>query len=443
MERIKVGLFGFGTVGTGVVRVLRENRDQIRTRLGVELELARIVDVDLNRHRGVEVERGVLSNDPKAILGDPQISIVVELIGGEEEALEIILQAVKAGKHVVTANKALLASRGNEIFKAAQENGVDVAFEGSVCGGIPVIRALKEGLAANQITQIQGIVNGTSNFILTEMTDRGDDFNSVLAKAQRMGYAEADPTLDVEGIDAAHKLSILLALAYGTPIRFEEIYVEGITRVEPLDIQFAKELGYKIKLLAITKNHGDEVEARVHPTMIPLGSPLSTVDGVFNALFIEGNAVGPTFFYGMGAGMMPTASAVVGDLMELARNLLKGISQRLPCLSAPWPELRDIPIRPMGEVRTNYYLRFTALDKPGVLSAISGILGKEDISILSVVQKGRRGDGGGGVPVVMMTHEAKEEAVRRALKEIDSLPVTVAPTQVIRVEDESIKDANL
>ncbi len=442
MDEICVGLIGFGTVGTGVVRLLKENRDIIKARLGADLILRRIADLDLERDRGIPIEPGLLVRDASAILEDPEISIVIELMGGEEPARTFILRALERGKHVVTANKALLASRGNEIFDAAQRKGVDVAFEGSVAGGIPIIRCLKEGLAANRILRIQGIVNGTSNYILTEMTERGEDFNVVLAEAQRMGYAEADPTLDVEGIDAAHKLSILVALAYGAPIQLDGIYVEGISRIEPLDISFALELGYKIKLLALSKNEGEEMEARVHPTMVPMGSPMSTVDGVYNALHIEGDAVGSTFYYGMGAGMMPTASAVVSDLMELARNILKGVSQRVPSLSHQWEGLRPPRLKPMEEVVTNYYLRFSALDRPGVLAAISGVLAKHGISILSVVQKGRR-VAGGEVPIVMMTHEAKECGIKNALQEIEALPVTVGRTQLIRVEDERLRDRNL
>lgn len=442
MERIYVGLIGFGTVGTGVVKTLQQNQEVIRDRLGAELHLKRIADIDMERDREVTVDRSILTRDAGEVLGDPEISIIVELIGGDEPARSFILRAIESGKHVVTANKALLASRGNEIFAAAHEHGVDIAFEGSVCGGIPIIRALKEGLAANRIQEIQGILNGTSNFILTEMTEKGEEFQAVLARAQEIGYAEADPTLDVEGIDAAHKLSILTALAYGTRIRFEDIHVEGISHIEPLDIAFAGEFGYKIKLLALCKSDGQQLEARVHPTMVPLVSPMSTVDGVFNALQIEGDAVGPTFFYGMGAGMMPTASAVVGDLMELGRNVLKGISQRVHPLSYTWEGLKDLRIKPMAEIVTNYYMRLTAVDRPGVLSAVSGVLGENGISILSVVQKGRRG-AGEGVPVVMMTHEAREAGIQEALKEIDALPVTLGRTQLIRTEDESIKDANL
>jgi homoserine dehydrogenase len=439
MKPLNVGLIGFGTVGTGVVRVLQENRDLIRRRLGQELVLRRIVDQDLERGRGVKIPKEILSRDPFDIIGDPEISIVVELIGGEEPARSLILEAIRAGKHVVTANKALLASHGNEIFAVAHEKGVDVAFEGAVCGGIPVIRAIKEGLAANRIKAIRGIVNGTSNYVLSEMTRGGQDFQTALSQAQALGYAEADPTLDVEGIDAAHKLAILSAMAFGTRIHLGEIYVEGISHIQPVDIAFGLELGYKIKLLALSKCDNGEVEARVHPAMVPVGSPISTVDGVYNALHIEGDAVGSTFFYGLGAGMMPTASAVVGDIMELARNQLKGISQRVPSLAFPWEGLRELRIRPMEETLTNYYLRFTAVDRPGVLSAISGVLARHDISILSVVQKGRREEP--GVPIVMMTHEAREGGVRRAIEEIEALPVTVGRTQLIRIEDESLKDA--
>ncbi len=438
MKRICIGLIGFGTVGTGVVRTLQENAPVIERRLGQKLFLKRIVDLDLERDRGVKLQDVILSKDPLDVIGDPEISIVVELIGGEEPARSIILEAMDNGKHVVTANKALLASRGNEIFEKASKKGVEICFEGSVCGGIPVIRAIKEGLAANRILSMKGIVNGTSNFILTEMTKGGRDFRDALAQAQLLGYAEADPTLDVEGIDAAHKLAILIALAYGTKIHFEEIFVEGISHIERSDIEFGMELGYKIKLLAMSRWHDGCIEARVHPALVPVGSPMSTVDGVYNALEIVGDAVGSTFFYGFGAGMMPTASAVVGDIMDLARDLSKGISGRVPPLGHPWGSLEDLPIKPMDEVVTNYYLRFTAVDKPGVLSAISGVLAKHDISILSVVQKGRRGEP--GVPIVMMTHEAREGAVRKALREIETLPVVVGKTQLLRIEDESLRE---
>jgi homoserine dehydrogenase len=440
MKRICIGLIGFGTVGTGVVRTLQENGHVIERRLGQKLFLKRIVDLDLERDRGVRLQDVILSRDPLDVIADPEISIVVELIGGEEPARSIILEAMDNGKHVVTANKALLASRGNEIFEKASKKGVEICFEGSVCGGIPVIRAIKEGLAANRILSMKGIVNGTSNFILTEMTKGGRDFRDALAQAQLLGYAEADPTLDVEGIDAAHKLAILIALAYGTKIHFGEIFVEGISHIERTDIEFGMELGYKIKLLAMSRWHDGCIEARVHPALVPVGSPMSTVDGVYNALEIVGDAVGPTFFYGFGAGMMPTASAVVGDIMDLARDLSKGISGRVPPLGHPWESLEDLPIKPMEDVVTNYYLRFTAVDKPGVLSAISGVLAKHDISILSVVQKGRRGEP--GVPIVMMTHEAREGSVRKALREIETLPVVVGKTQLLRIEDESLRESS-
>ena len=442
MKQIHIGLIGFGTVGAGVVKVLKNNKDVIETRLGTGITLKKIVDLDIETDRGVEVDRSILSTDVNDVLADPEIDIVLELIGGEEPAMSFIVRALESGKHVVTANKALLAKRGNEIFEIAHKSGTDIAYEAAVCGGIPIIRSLKEGLAANNITSIQGIVNGTSNYILTEMTQRGEDFQAVLARAQQMGYAEADPTFDVEGIDAAHKISLLTALAYGTRIRFDDIYVEGISEIEPMDIAFARELGYVIKLLALSKNGGDSLEVRVHPAMAPIGSPMSTVDGVFNALSVEGDAVGTTFYYGMGAGMMPTASAVVGDVMELSRGLVKGVTQRVPSLSHQWDNLSDLRIRPMEEIRTNYYLRFEVHDRPGVLSTISGVLAEYEISLLSVVQKGRR-VAGGGVPVVMMTHEAREEGVQKALAKIDALPVTVAKTRRIRVEDEMIRDKNL
>jgi len=442
MDVIHVGLIGFGTVGTGVVRILEKNGDLIQKRLGARLNLKRIADIDIVRDRGIPVDKKKLTQNPFEVIEDPEIAIVVELIGGYEPAMTYILKAIESGKHVVTANKALLASHGNDILQMAIETGVDVAFEGSVGGGIPILRALREGLVSNRINLIYGIMNGTSNYILTEMTERGMPFEKVLVRAQELGYAEADPTLDVEGIDTAHKLSILISMAYGIPINLKGIYTEGITRITPLDIEFARELGYKIKLLALSTFDGNCIEARVHPAMIPLDSPMANVDGVFNAFYIEGDAIGPCLFYGLGAGMMPTGSAVVADLVELSRNVIHRVRCRVPSLSYQPEEMAPIAIKSMEDVFTNYYLRFSAMDMPGVLSKISGILAKFGISILSVVQKGRQREGG-AVPVVMVTHEAQERGVRMALAEIDDLPIMAGKTQLIRIEDRAIKDANL
>jgi len=435
MKEIKVGLIGFGTVGSGVAKILQKNSRLVEKRMGAKIVLRRIADVDLETDRGVKLKPGILTRRAEDVIGDPEIDIVMELIGGIEPAKTFILKAIRNRKHIVTANKALLALHGDEIFREAHRFGVDVNFEASVGGGIPLIRSIKEGLVANRIQSIFGILNGTSNYILSKMTDEGRNFKEVLREAQEEGYAEADPTYDVEGIDAAHKLTILIRLAFGTPMQFKEIFIGGISKITPLDIQFSREFGYRIKLLAIAKLDQGKIEARVHPTMIPEGHLLSTVDGVFNAIYIKGDAVGPTLFYGQGAGQMPTGSAVVGDLVELGRNVLvQAAGRRVPLLSFQESAIEKIPLKKMDEVVMPFYMRFSALDRPRVLSKISGILGKNDISIAAVIQKGRQVNG--AVPIVMMTHEAKEENVHRALKEIDRLGVILGKTIFIRVENE-------
>jgi homoserine dehydrogenase len=435
MREIKVGMIGFGTVGSGVVKILQRNSKLIEKRMGAKIVLKRIADIELEKDRGVKLKPGVLTRNAEEVIKDPEIDIVMELMGGIEPARSYILKAIRNKKHIVTANKALLALHGDEIFKDAYRFGVDVNFEASVGGGIPLIRSIKEGLVANRIQSIFGILNGTSNYILSKMTNEGRGFKEVLKDAQEKGYAEADPTYDVEGIDAAHKLAILIRLAFGTPVRFKEIFIGGISEITPLDIQFSREFGYRIKLLAIAKIDQGKIEARVHPTMIPQGHLLSTVEGVFNAIYIKGDAVGPTLFYGQGAGQMPTGSAVVSDLVELGRNLLvRANGHRVPSLSYQEFAIEKTPLKKIEEVVMPYYMRFSALDRPGVLSKISGILGKYDISIVSVIQKGRRIKG--AVPIVMMTHEAKEKNVHRALKEIDRLGVILGKTMYIRVENE-------
>jgi homoserine dehydrogenase len=434
MREIKVGLIGFGTVGSGVVKILQKNSKLIEKRMGAKLNLRRIADIDLETDRGVRVKPGVLTPRTEEVIQDPEIDIVMELIGGIEPAKTYILKAIQNKKHIVTANKALLALHGDEIFKEAYRSGVDVNFEASVGGGIPLIRSIKEGLVANQIQSIFGILNGTSNYILSKMTDEGRNFEEVLKEAQEKGYAEADPTYDIEGIDAAHKLAILIRLAFGTPLQFKEIFISGISEIMPLDIQFSREFGYRIKLLAIAKMDKGKMEARVHPTMIPEDHLLSTVEGVFNAIYIQGDAVGPALFYGQGAGQMPTGSAVVGDLVELGRNILiRASGRRVPLLSFQESAVGEIPLKKMDEVIMPFYMRFSALDRPRVLSKISGILGKNEISIAAVIQKGRQING--AVPIVMMTHEAKEKNVHRALKEIDRLGVILGKTMFIRVEN--------
>ena len=432
MNRTRVGLIGWGTIGCGTAAILLEQQDLIRRKLGWELELTRIADLDIETPRPVAVPRELLTTDASEIINDPGVDIVVELIGGYEPARTMTLEALAAGKHVVTANKALLATHGREIFEAASLAKKEVLFEAAVGGGIPIIRSLKEGLAASNINHFFGILNGTSNYILTKMTLEGLDFATALAEAQAKGFAEADPTFDVEGIDAAHKLVILTAMAYGLMIELDDIHVEGISRVDPLDIAFADEFGYMIKLLAISSRDGDRVEARLHPAMLPKGHLLTEVHGPFNAIQINGDAVGDILLYGAGAGMMPTAGAVVGDIMELARIDRIGGASRVPSLG--WRTPSDgLHLKPMDDVTTTYYFRFSAKDRPGVLSRISGVLGAHGISISAVIQKGREVQG--SVPIVMMTHEAGESAVRRALKELDTLDVLVDRTVLIRVED--------
>jgi homoserine dehydrogenase len=430
--RIGVGLVGFGTVGTGVAKILLGNRALIQRRVGVPVELVRVADLDITRDRGVSLPPGMLTTDVGQILDDPSIDIVLELIGGYDAAKRVILDAMARGKQVVTANKALLAVHGEEIFEAAARRRVDLGFEASVGGGIPVIRALTEGLAANTILSIYGIINGTSNYILSRMTSEGQGFKEVLAEAQRAGYAEGDPTFDVAGVDSAHKLSIMVSLAYGTPVNFKEVYTEGITRLTPLDITYAKEFGYTIKLLGIAKFSDGEVEARVHPTMIPSTSPVAHVEGIYNAIQLAGDAVGDIVLYGQGAGSMPTGSAVVSDVIAIARNLLRGATGRVPPASFQQDQRRPLRIRRMEEIVSLYYLRFMVLDRPGVLSQISGVLGRHGISISSVLQQGRKE--GQTVPVVIMTHTSTERDVQASLREIDRMPFISEPTTLIRVE---------
>lgn len=430
--RIGVGIIGFGTVGTGAAKVLLDNAALIRRRVGVPIEVVRIADLDITRDRGIAVPPGVLTTDVKQVLQDPAVDVVVELIGGYDTAKRVILEAMAAGKHVVTANKALLALHGEEIFEAAARKGVDLGFEASVGGGIPVIRALTEGLAGNQIESIYGIINGTSNYILSRMTHEGHDFASVLQDAQQAGYAEADPTFDVAGVDSAHKLAILVSLAYGTPVNFKEIYTEGITHLTPIDIAYAKEFGFTIKLLGIAKLVDGEVEARVHPTMLPATSPIAQVDGVYNAIQLVGDAVGDVVLYGRGAGSLPTGSAVVSDVIAIGRNVLRGAAGRVPVASFLQDQRRPIRMRPMEEITSLYYLRFMVVDRPGVLAQIAGELGRHGISISSMLQQGRRE--GQTVPVVIKTHMAKERDVQAALRDINRKPFVSEPAMLIRVE---------
>lgn len=432
MNEIGVGIIGIGTVGAGVVQVLQENAPEIERRLGARLKLVRVADKDIESDRGVPIDRALLTTDAAEVLEHPEIQIVAELIGGYEPARGFLLRAMANGKHVVTANKALLAVHGDEIFAAAKAAGVDVGFEASVGGGIPILRAVREGMAANRVRTVLGILNGTTNYILTEMTERGEAFDRVLREAQKLGYAEADPTFDVEGVDAAHKLALLATMAFGCRVPFSSVFTEGISRITPQDIEYAGEFGYHVKLLAIAKKDGKRVEVRVHPTMVPSSHLLAGVRGVYNAVYVDADFLGPSLYYGQGAGRRATASAVVGDMVELARNVRQGVSWRVPPRAFQEEALEAARIKPIEEVVCQYYLRFTALDKPGVLSRISGVLGEYGISIESVVQKGR--DAGQAVPLVFMTHEAREADVRRALGEIDTLGVTLGAPALIRIE---------
>jgi homoserine dehydrogenase len=429
---VNVGIIGFGTVGAGTAKILLEKGETIRDKTGLSINLRKIADLDIERDRELPLPEGVLTRESSEIIEDPDIHIVVELIGGIEPAKEFILKAIRKGKHVVTANKALLAEDGRDIFEEAKRNGVSLGFEASVAGGIPIIKVMREGLVANRIFSIYGIINGTSNYILSRMTDEGVDFSSALEEAQKKGYAEADPTFDVEGVDSAHKLTILSSLAFGIPLSYERIHVEGISNVTPLDIEFARQLGFKIKPLAIAKNLDGEVELRVHPTMIPDNYLVSKVDGVLNAVYVVGDAVGETLYYGRGAGDLPTGSAVVSDVVDIAGGVESGT---VPLGDFQFVGKRtDLKIKSIGDIESMYYFRTTALDRPGVLSRISGILGEYNISIASVIQKGRRA--GEAVPLVLLTHRARERDVQAALEKVDKLDVVADRTMMIRVEGE-------
>ncbi len=429
---VQVGLLGLGTIGTGVVRLLQAHAAHIDERLGFPLRLMRIADIELERDRGVPLDGYVLTRDWQEVVEDPEVEIVIELIGGDGVARSAVLAALEAGKSVVTANKALLAHHGREIYDCAEAYGSDIAFEASVGGTIPVLRALREGLCADRIDAVHGIVNGTCNFILSEMEERGETYEACLKRAQDLGLAEADPSFDVNGMDSAHKLVILLGLAFGLRVSPEAIPTQGIEYITTLDIEYAERIGFRIKLMAIAKERDGGVEAWVRPTMIPRDSVLGRVGGAMNAVEVHGRMSGPTLYYGAGAGPLPTASAVVADLMELARAGRCGAKRRVPPLGTPL--LREVPLRRMEDLEGEYYLRFTALDRPGVLSHIAGALGEQGISIASLLQLERHESE--AVPVVMMTHPAKEAALRAALAEISRMGDVTAPTQVIPVERE-------
>lgn len=433
MKEIQLGLLGFGTIGTGVVKLLMQNGQLLEDKLGARLVLKRIADLDTTTDRGVTLPPGVLTGNAHEVLDDPEIDIVIELIGGYEPARSFVLKAIGNGKQIVTANKALLAVHGDEIYAAAAGKGVEVLYEAAVGGGIPVLSAIKGNMAGNNFTTVLGILNGTCNYILTRMTREGADFADVLKNAQELGYAEADPTFDIEGIDTAHKLCILLSLCFGTKIDFHDIYTEGISAISAIDINFARDFGYKIKLLAIGKKEGDRLEARVHPTMIPVNYPLADVDGAFNAIRLTGDFVGPVMLYGRGAGMNPTASAIVGDVMDISRNLMAGIGRRTAPLGYLDANVRNLGIKPVGEIVSKYYIRFSVVDKPGVLAMISGELGRNSISIESMNQTARSAQE--SVPIVIITHEAREMDVRNALDKIDSFDIIREKTNLIRIED--------
>jgi len=434
MKEIRVGMLGFGTVGSGVVKLLRENLPVIRGKLGAGLVLKRIAVRDTGKARGVAVESGVLTDDFESVIIDPDISIIVELIGGYSPAREYVLAAIEHGKHVVTANKALLALHGEEIYATAARRGVEVRYEAAVGGGIPVLSAIKGNMAANRFRTVLGILNGTCNYILTRMTREGADFAEVLKNAQALGYAEADPTFDIEGVDTAHKLCLLLTLCFGTRVDFKDIHIRGIGAVSALDIEFAARFGYGIKLLATGKLDGDQVEARVEPTMVPVEDPLAGIDGVFNAIRVSGDYAGTVLFSGRGAGMEPTASAVVGDIMAIARNILVDVGRRIAPLGFLDEEIVRLPVKPVGETVSKFYLRFSVPDRPGMLARIAGSLGENGVSIRSVIQTARKD--GLPVPVVIVTHEARQMDVSKSLDTIEALRITSENVRLLRIEDD-------
>jgi homoserine dehydrogenase len=436
MDIINVGVIGLGTVGAGVVRILKKNAELITQRTGCSIRLKKAADLDKTRCRGLSLGAGVFTTDAAALINDPAIDVIVELIGGLEPARSIVLQALSSGKHVVTANKALLSHHGAELYVAAARHGVDIAFEASVAGGIPIIRTIREGFAADRIQNFYGILNGTSNYILSRMTDEGADFAQVLREAQQQGYAEADPTFDIEGIDTLHKLCILIELGYGIRVDYRKLYTEGITGISALDIEHARELGFRIKLLAICRRIGDLIDARVHPTLIPEQHLLAQVHQTFNAIFLQTDDVGPTMFYGRGAGMLPTGSAVVADIMAIARNIRCSCAQRVP-LPLTGTSACSLRLQPIKDVQSRYYLRFSAEDRPGVLSRIAGVLGRNRISISSVIQKGRTSHGG-TVPIFMLTHEARESDMQNAMRQINRLALVQQKTILIRIADEML-----
>ncbi len=434
MKPIQVGLLGIGTVGSGTFQVLRRNQEEIRRRAGRGIEITMVADLDVERAKGIVGDHATVVNDARAVIANPAIDIVIELIGGYGIAKTLVLEAIAAGKHVVTANKALLAVHGTEIFAAAAEKGVVVAFEAAVAGGIPIIKALREGLTANRIEWIAGIINGTTNFILSEMRSKGLDFADVLKEAQRLGYAEADPTFDIEGVDAGHKATIMSAIAFGVPVQFDKAHVEGITKLSAVDIKYAEQLGYRIKLLGITKRREAGIELRVHPTLIPTKRLIANVEGAMNAVVVQGDAVGTTLYYGKGAGSEPTASAVVADLVDITRLHTADPHHRVPYLAFQPGEMKDTPILPIEQVVTAFYLRLRVADEPGVLSKITTILADQGISIDALLQR-ESAEGERQTDVIILTHDTVEGKMREAVAMMQSLNTVLAPIVSIRKEE--------
>ena len=439
MKPIQVGLLGIGTVGSGTFNVLRRNQEEIKRRAGRGIEIAMVADLDVERARAVVGEGARVVADAREVIANPDIDIVVELIGGYGIARQLVLEAIAAGKHVVTANKALLAVHGTEIFAAAQQRGVMVAFEAAVAGGIPIIKALREGLTANSIQWIAGIINGTTNFILSEMRDKGLDFATVLKEAQRLGYAEADPTFDIEGVDAAHKITLMSAIAFGMPVQFDKAHVEGITKLAAQDIRYAEQLGYRIKLLGITRRAAGGIELRVHPALVPAKRLLANVEGAMNAVVVHGDAVGTTLYYGKGAGSEPTASAVIADLVDITRLHTADAAQRVPHLAFHPDAMNDhLDVVPMREVVTSYYLRLRVADEAGVLAKVTGLLAEAGISIDAVLQREADEIGGEGstqTDVIILTHDTREGTLDDAIAQLQALPTVLAPIVRLRKEE--------
>ena len=433
MKPVKVGILGLGTVGGGTVNVLKRNAAEIARRAGREIIVTRASAKDLDKERICDTQGIILSTDPMDIINDPEIDIVLELIGGAGLVKDMVLKAIANGKHVVTANKSLIALHGNEIFAKASEKGVIVAFEAAVAGGIPIIKAIREGLSGNEIQWLAGIINGTGNFILTEMRDKGRDFYDVLAEAQALGYAEADPTFDVEGIDAGHKLTILASIAFGIPLQFDKVYTEGITQITRLDVEYAEQLGYRIKHLGIARKTAEGIELRVHPTLIPERRLIANVNGVMNAVLVKGDAVGPTLYYGAGAGAEPTASAVVADVIDVVRALTSDPENRVPHLAFQADSLADIPVVTADRFKTSYYLRLTAEDKPGVLADVTRILADHHISIEAIIQKEPIGNET-AIPIILLTQITLEKEMNAAIAEIEALQTVTGKVNRIRLE---------